>query len=173
MIGSPFTINRVPYTLVGVAPPGFYGDTLRSDPPDFWLPLATEPALSRQKTLLNHPEVYWLYCIGRLTPGGEPAHAESKLTIEVQQWLNGQAGQKEISKAHVRLMPAGGGVAQMQTDYAAGLRLAVVAHIVSNPAPGDIGTPRPEVLSSVMFSFRAPARGRNSRGSYRGREGIG
>src|SRR6266446_5640040 len=35
VIGAAFTINTVAYTAVGVAPPRFYGDTLRSDPPDF------------------------------------------------------------------------------------------------------------------------------------------
>jgi len=36
VIGATFTINQVAYTVVGIAPPGFFGDTLRSDPPDFW-----------------------------------------------------------------------------------------------------------------------------------------
>ena len=43
VIGSTFNINGVPCTIAGVTPPGFYGDTLRSDPPDFWLPLVAEP----------------------------------------------------------------------------------------------------------------------------------
>ena len=29
--------------MVGITPPGFFGDTLRSTPPDFFLPLNTEP----------------------------------------------------------------------------------------------------------------------------------
>ncbi len=43
VIGSTFNINGVPCTIAGVTPPGFYGDTLRSNPPDFWLPLVAEP----------------------------------------------------------------------------------------------------------------------------------
>jgi MacB-like periplasmic core domain len=31
-VGGTFTINTMPYTVVGIAPPGFFGDTLRSDP---------------------------------------------------------------------------------------------------------------------------------------------
>jgi hypothetical protein len=38
VIGATFAINQVPYTVVGIAPPGFFGDKLRSDPPDFWVP---------------------------------------------------------------------------------------------------------------------------------------
>ena len=72
-IGAAFTINTVPYTVVGVAPPGFYGDTLRSDPPDFWLPLAGNP----DRWLFSAgPE--WLYLMGRLKTGfaSEQVHRE-------------------------------------------------------------------------------------------------
>src|SRR5262249_27960605 len=37
-VGEPLTINGISVTLVGVAPPGFFGDRLDSHPPDFWLP---------------------------------------------------------------------------------------------------------------------------------------
>ncbi len=38
VIGSTLNINGVPCAIAGVTPPGFYGDTLRSDPPDFYSP---------------------------------------------------------------------------------------------------------------------------------------
>src|SRR5437879_3990377 len=61
VIGSTFDINGVAYTIAGVTPPEFYGDTLRSDPPDFWLPLAADP----ERWLFGTgPE--FLYLIGRL-----------------------------------------------------------------------------------------------------------
>src|ERR1700722_17688132 len=34
VIGSTLNINGVPCAIAGVTPPGFYGETLRSDPPD-------------------------------------------------------------------------------------------------------------------------------------------
>ena len=137
VIGAAFTINTVPYTIVGIAPPRFYGDTLRSDPPDFWLPLADNP----DRWLFdNGPE--WLYLIGRLEPQAAPARVQAKLTGELQQWLwstgyseampeerNDNAlvakYRQEIAQQHVHLTPAGHGVEQMQTDYALGLRLLV------------------------------------------------
>jgi hypothetical protein len=39
VIGSVFNINDKPFTVVGIAPPGFFGDTLSSLPPDFFMPL--------------------------------------------------------------------------------------------------------------------------------------
>src|SRR5947209_402361 len=35
VIGGTFIIAGAPFTIVGIAPPGFFGDTLRPDPPEF------------------------------------------------------------------------------------------------------------------------------------------
>src|SRR5207244_1193954 len=131
VIGATFTINQVAYTVVGIAPPGFFGDTLRSDPPDFWVPLSREPEVSGRiiTNLLHHRELEWLYLMGRLKPGINPERIQSQLTGELQQWLSGNRDvipdrdQSEIGRQHIRLTPAGAGVDKMQTDYAAGLRL--------------------------------------------------
>jgi macrolide transport system ATP-binding/permease protein len=146
VIGSTFNINlegdslsraRVPCLIAGVTPPGFYGDTLRSDPPDFWLPLAAEP-----NGRLYSAELEWLYLIGRLRPDAAPAQVQSHLTIQLQQWLWQQGwdsaspeqrrdaglvatARREVAGQHVHLTPAPGGVDQMQKDYAAALRLLV------------------------------------------------
>jgi predicted permease len=131
VIGSTFTINTVPYTVVGVAPPAFYGDTLRSDSPDFWLPLATELLLNRQNSRLDLARLEWLYLIGRLKPGAEPAQVQAGLTVRLQRWLNSrpevipERDRGDIAMQHIRLTPAGRGVDRMQTDYALGLRLLI------------------------------------------------
>jgi len=137
VIGAAFTINTVPYTVIGVAPPRFYGDTLRSDPPDFWLPLAANP----DRWLFNS-EPEWLYVMGRLPSDASPAEAQSHLTVELQAWLWQQGwdsaspeqrrdaqmiaeAKQEIARQHVHLTPAPGGVDQMPMQYAKGLRLLV------------------------------------------------
>lgn len=135
VIGTAFMINTVPYTIVGVAPPRFYGETLRSDPPDFWLPLAADP----DRWLFDSgPE--WLYLIGRLELEAPPNQVQAKLTGELQQWLWStgyseatpeersnealvEKYRQEIAQQHIHLTPAGHGVEQMQTDYALGIRL--------------------------------------------------
>jgi predicted permease len=142
VIGGTFTIDTVPYTVVGVAPPAFYGDTLRSDPPDFWLPLATDPLLNRLHNRLIRTDMEWLYAMGSLKPGAQALQAQSHLTGELQQWLwsTGYAQatpeqrankalvdqyRQEIAQQHIHLTPAGSGVNKMQEDYAVGLRLLV------------------------------------------------
>jgi macrolide transport system ATP-binding/permease protein len=126
VIGSTFNINGVPYTVAGVAPPRFYGDTLRSDPPDFWLPLAAEP-----NGRLRDAKIEWLYVFGRLKPDVAPEPVEARLTVELQEWLGShrevipERDWKDISRQHIRLTSAAGGVGQMQAAYAAGLRLLI------------------------------------------------
>jgi predicted permease len=128
VIGSSFTINTVPYTVVGIAPPGFYGDTLRPDPPDFWLPLATEPVLRKQNSILNHDDLDWLYAIGRLKAGAQPATVQSKATVQLQRWLAAQPDLSQhdrsaLGKQHIVVARAGGGVQNMRSNEIAGLRL--------------------------------------------------
>jgi predicted permease len=143
VIGSTFVIDRIPYTVVGISPPRFYGDTLRTDPPEFWLPLGTGPGLNRQNSALRRANIEWLYVIGRLKPGARAGSVESRLTVELRHWLwqTGWAGaspqqrsnaglveayRREISRQHIHLTPAGGGVNKLQTEYASGLRLLVI-----------------------------------------------
>src|SRR3954462_7555743 len=43
VVGSSFVLDGHPFTIVGVAPPGFFGETLTSNPPDLWIPVHQEP----------------------------------------------------------------------------------------------------------------------------------
>lgn len=127
VIGSTLNINGVPCAIAGVAPPGFYGDTLRSDPPDFWLPLADDPETWR----LPDAAIEWLYLVGRLKPRFAPEQVQTRLTVELQEWLGSHSeviperDRKDIPQQHVYLTPAGHGVEKLQTDYETGLRLLV------------------------------------------------
>ncbi len=128
VIGASFSIDTAPFSVAGIAPPGFFGDTLRSDPPDFWIPLAAEASLGRKNSLLNDPAQHWLYSIGRLKPDAQPSQVQSQLTVELQQWLSSQADiptqyREAIPRQHIQLTPAGDGVTTMRDDYMDGLRL--------------------------------------------------
>src|SRR5437773_8885067 len=60
VVGSTFVIEGHPFTVIGVTPPGFFGDTLRSDPPDLWIPLQHEPSIDGDGALLHQPISAWL-----------------------------------------------------------------------------------------------------------------
>ena len=67
--GRRVMIGGQPFTIVGIAPPGFFGETLRGDPPDLWMPLQQEPLINGQDSLLRQSISGWLRAIGRLKPG--------------------------------------------------------------------------------------------------------
>ena len=138
VIGSTFLISGAGVTIAGIAPPGFFGDTLRADPPDFWIPLAAEPIIRGQNSILHHPDDHWLYIIGRLKTAVSPAKVEAKVNLGMQRWFLDRAGstiaakeRREIIKQHIRVTPAGGGVGSMKEHYTDGLKLlAIVAGLV-------------------------------------------
>src|SRR5277367_2300224 len=45
IVGSTIYVQTHPFTVAGVAPPGFFGDRVVTRPPDFWVPLANEPMI--------------------------------------------------------------------------------------------------------------------------------
>jgi len=131
VIGTTLNIDNLAFSVIGIAPPGFFGDQLRPDPPDFWLPLAVEPAQERETALLQRPGFHWLYIIGRLKPGSNPASIQSKVTAQLQNWLRTQPDlsaneRSRINKQNIVVAPAKSGVANLQQDSAEGLHLLVI-----------------------------------------------
>ena len=131
IVGSTVAIDGFHVTVVGIAPAEFFGDRLTETPPDFWLPLAIEPAMRGATSFLNSADIHWLYLIGRLKPGVSPAQVQSKVTVELQQWLNsaegassiGDGDRSRIEKQKVLMVPSASGVGAMARDTAKGLRL--------------------------------------------------
>jgi hypothetical protein len=72
VVGSTFFIQSHPVTIVGIAPPGFFGDRIRPNPPAFWIPLNAEPVLEGETSILRQPASNFLYALGRLKPGVAP-----------------------------------------------------------------------------------------------------
>ncbi|MGC2753467.1 MAG: ABC transporter permease, partial [Candidatus Acidiferrum sp.] len=107
---------------------------LRSDPPDFWFPLAAEPVLNGASSRLNQPDVYWLYAMGRLQPGMAPGRARAHLTSEIQHWIASRPGlsgytQSQIVKLHFDLASGSGGVVNLQVGYASTLGFLMAVSI--------------------------------------------
>jgi hypothetical protein len=44
LVGATLIVEGHAFTLIGVAPPGFFGETLRGDPPDLWIPVHQKPS---------------------------------------------------------------------------------------------------------------------------------
>ena len=129
-IGSTVDLNGASVAIVGVAPPEFYGETLRADPPSFWLPISADRHLDPQRSVIDAPDQHWLYLMGRLQPNVSVAQGQTRLTAALQSWLFAREGstisdrrRQGISSSHVELTPGGSGVRHMQRSYAQTLRL--------------------------------------------------
>lgn len=80
VIGKSVTVRRASVTIVGVAPAGFFGETVGQQP-DIWMPLKLQPAVLPGRDWLHdsgQEKVMWLHAIGRLKPGVTLEHAQSK-----------------------------------------------------------------------------------------------
>ena len=132
VIGSTFVVEGHPFTVVGIAPPGFYGETLRSDPPQLWLPLQQEPLVNGRNTLLSQSVSAWLRVIARLKPGATTDGVAPRLTGVMHQWLLHDSSlpaeflpeiQRSLPKQNIHVVPAGAGVGAMKADYGDSLRI--------------------------------------------------
>lgn len=129
VIGAGFVINAQPVTVVGIAPPGFFGDRVQSNPPSFWLPLAAEIVIEPANALLNDPALDWLDLIGRVKPGADTKSMEAQMQVELRQFLLSPESKVEerfkplVPKQTLHFSPGGGGVQRMRDEYQDGLHL--------------------------------------------------
>ncbi|MGE5813114.1 MAG: ABC transporter permease, partial [Acidobacteriota bacterium] len=128
VVGRAVMLNGISATIVGVAPEGFYGDMLRPDPAEMWVPLANEPLLQPAARLLEAKASHWLYIIGRLKPRVPILPLQSRLTTELQHWIAATLelspdDRREIPKQHINIISAAGGVSNMRDEVAPSLKL--------------------------------------------------
>jgi predicted permease len=129
IVGSTLFVQAQPMTVVGVAPPGFFGDRIRANPPAFWLPLAVEPVIEKDNALLHVKESNWLYVIGRVKPGTSIGPLQAKLSNNLRVWLGTveqythNGGDTVIPKQHVVITPGGAGIQNLQQETGKGLYL--------------------------------------------------
>jgi macrolide transport system ATP-binding/permease protein len=87
-IGQPVLVDNVPFTVIGVAPPEFFG----VDPaaaPDLYLPLHTNLLVDGARAARMYPDgnFYWIEMMGRLRPGVSMAQAQAALAPRFHQWV--------------------------------------------------------------------------------------
>jgi len=134
VIGAGYQINGHPFTVIGVAAPGFYGAKLAGwGMPDFWLPVTTEALIDGATERLKRPNGNWLDVIGRVRPGVNPKSLEAKLKVEFHDWLAShvpdmEPGEKQLWRQQtLHLIPGGAGTAAMRDQYQEGLKLLLIA----------------------------------------------
>jgi predicted permease len=95
VIGRKLRVLRTTYTVLGVTPPQFHGETVGANP-EIFVPLSMQSEISPGRDYLsqetNHfSKTEWLQVIGRLKPGVSLAQARAAITVEFKQMMQTQA----------------------------------------------------------------------------------
>ena len=130
-VGSTVSINSVSFTVVGVAPPEFFG----VDPaatPDVYLPIHASLSLSAANRLLGTPaqtfldrHYYWVQVMARLRPRVSLAQAQAALVPMFHDWVSDTAvnDKERANLPALVLMPGGAGVGSLRRQYSKPLLL--------------------------------------------------
>ncbi len=128
VVGSVFFINTKPATIIGVAPKGFYGDRIATNPPKYFLPMNSMDAVIGAPYFTD-PDTQWAYVLGRVKPGTSLPALQAKASALLKQQyaplktFTEQRAQKALPRTHVVLTPGGGGIQDMQEGYKDHLKL--------------------------------------------------
>jgi len=123
VIGKKQTIDRVPFTIVGVMPPNFFGTDVGSRS-DVILPIGTESLIRGRDSALDRVTTSWLLVMARLKDGQSAASAEQALR-GVQPLIRDVTMPSDVSaEARARYLatafgvqPAAGGPSAMRGRY--------------------------------------------------------
>ena len=80
IVGRSFTLQKVPFTIIGVAAREFQGVTLGWRH-DLWIPFAMDAIMHPENNLLKNPDSYQVKVIGRLKPDVEFAQAQAAIKM--------------------------------------------------------------------------------------------
>jgi macrolide transport system ATP-binding/permease protein len=128
VLGSTFLINTQPVTIIGIAPKGYFGDRLTSNPPNFYLPLESM-AVIFSVPYVHDPEVAWAYVVGRFKPGVSLSAVQAKASTLLRQQFStfkvftSERAKTFLGRTHVVLSPGGAGIQQLQDDARSQLHL--------------------------------------------------
>jgi macrolide transport system ATP-binding/permease protein len=128
VVGSAFYINTKAATIIGIAPRGFYGDRIDTNPPKYFLPMNSMDEVIGAP-YFNDPDTQWAYIIGRVKPGTSlPALQAKASTLLKQEYaplktFTDPRAKKVLPRTHVVLTPGGGGIQNMQDGYKDNLKL--------------------------------------------------
>src|SRR5262249_55357980 len=143
VVGSTFVVEGHPFTVIGVAAPGFFGGPVRAFPPDLWIPLQHEPIIAGSGSLLRQSTPSWLAVIGRLRGDASTDRMAPRLTGVLHQWIQNDAAYpsnwmpdivRELPKQTIAIVPAGSGIGfgglSVKEQYGPSLRILLAISVL-------------------------------------------
>ena len=131
VLGRTVRLQNYPFTIVGVAPPGFFGEVV-GDRPDLWAPMMMQPQLMPGRGFLETVNSASLLLMGRLKPGVTLEQARANVNAVVKQALTVTLNTKMSSddrdtmqsrKISVEVSSGGRGLSRLREQFATPLLL--------------------------------------------------
>ena len=125
-------------SIVGVAPAGFFGETV-GERPDLWVPLAMQAAILPGRDWLNDQpgsvdKVMWLHLFGRLRPGVARERAEADVNLILKQELIAHYGfvadaekRKRFLDQHFTIRSGASGASSVRDSFSEPLLVLLAA----------------------------------------------
>jgi predicted permease len=142
VLDSHIHIAKADLTVIGVAPPRFFGESV-GEAPDLWIPLNMQPLIMPGRMWLRDDDahtaekVMWLHVIGRLKPGISRKQAQANVDVVFKQVVAEEfsrlsQSQPDILKQNLVVHDAGGGISVLRGNMADPLYvlMAVVALVL-------------------------------------------
>ena len=111
VLGQVLEINGLAGTVIGITPPGFFGETVGAVP-DLWLPMSVQPRIM-PGDYLNAPSSSWLSMLGRLRPGVSARQAQAALD-PIYRALADLTATRSGRDYRVQLQSASRGIAELE-----------------------------------------------------------
>jgi predicted permease len=130
--GKTIIVNGLPMTIVGVAPPDFFGLEPGSSP-DLFIPLAKYSAEQARQgptynglTFLTDPKLWWAGVVGRLRPGITVQQAQAELQVMFDQDLNTIVPKPLPVKPALQIVPVKQGLDSLRRQFSSSLLLLMM-----------------------------------------------
>src|SRR5262245_4191331 len=130
VLGRTFTLRQTAFTIVGVTPRGFVGET-SGQQPDLWLPLRMQPRVLPDRDRLHDTppdKAMWLHVFGRLEPGVTLAEAEARANAVFRSGLESFYGaafsadpRRDFLDQRLQIRPAARGASRARAAFSQSL----------------------------------------------------
>jgi len=124
ILGKAISVNGAPVTVVGVAPPEFFG-LVPGQSPDLFVPLNLYMDKYAAMDHYHDATVWWLTVAGRLKEGVSQEKAQAELAVLYQQALHvaGTPRAADPATPNLKLLPASRGLNNLRSEYSTSLLL--------------------------------------------------
>jgi predicted permease len=120
LVGETVRLNGYPFTVAGIAPPGFFGVEVGSSP-EVWVPMTMQAQVSEADRLRLRNN-FWVGIMARLKPDVSEQQAQAATEVLSQQ-INREAPgispplRGFLLRQHIRLHPASKGLSSLRSQF--------------------------------------------------------